>query len=102
MKFNNSKNNRCRGLQTQYIGYISEAVFFDWLLRLANSIYRLPSFLPSVCHVNLAAASEGGKEIVVGREGQKGCAVFWVAAVLCQIGAGSALELARLLLERLV
>ena len=69
------------------------AVFFGWLLRLANSIYRLPPLLPPVCHVNLVVALEGEEEVVVDREGQKGCVVFRVAAVLCQIGAGGALEL---------
>ena len=81
---------------------IDVAVFFRWLLRLANSIYRLPPLLPPVCHVNLIVALEGEAEVVVDREVQKGCAVFRVAAVLCQIGAGGALELARLLLRQLV
>ena len=81
---------------------IDVAVFFGWLLRLANSIYRLPPLLPPVCHVNLVVALEGEEEVVVDREGQKGCAVFRVVAVLCQIGAGGALELARLQLRQLV
>ena len=38
----------------------------------------------------------------VGGEGHEECAVIWVAAVLCQIVAGGALELAGLLLKRLV
>ena len=66
------------------------------------SILRLPPFLPPVGRVDLNWAVEGEEKAVVGREGQKGCAVFRVAAVLCQIGAGGALELARLLLRQLV
>ena len=81
---------------------IDVAVFFGWLLRLANSIYRLPPLLPPVCHVNLGVALEGEEEVVVDGEGQQGCAVFRVVAVLNQIGAGGALELARLLLRQLV
>ena len=81
---------------------IDVAVFFRWLLRLANSIYRLPPLLPPVCHVSLVVALEGEEEVVVDGEGQQGCAVFRVVAVLNQIGAGGALELARLLLRQLV
>ena len=41
------------------------------------SILRLPPFLPPIGRVDLNWAVEGEEKVVVGREGQKGCAVFW-------------------------
>ena len=69
------------------------------------SILRLPPLLPPIGRVDLNWAVEGEEKAVVGREGQKGCAVFWVfwgGGRALSDWAGGALELARLLLWRLV
>ena len=72
------------------------------LLPVCLSILRLPPFLPPIGRVDLNWAVEGEGKVVVGREGQKGCAVFWGGGCTLSDWAGGALELAHLLLRRLV
>ena len=51
------------------------------------SILRLPPLLPPIGRVDLNWAVEGEGKVVVGREGQKGCAVFWWGR-LCSVRLG--------------